>query len=89
MPMLPVQLLFQNLLYDLSQLTVALDRVDQNFIQTPQRWRAKEIVPFALINGPVSSIFDVAVFLIMGYGFGLLAEYNNGNRVAEMQFQAA
>jgi magnesium-transporting ATPase (P-type) len=65
--MIPVQILFQNLLYDLSQLTMALDRVDESFIKAPQEWRAKEIIPFALINGPVSSVFDVAVFAIMGY----------------------
>jgi len=67
LPMIPVQILFQNLLYDLSQLTMALDRVDESFIKAPQEWRAKEIIPFALINGPVSSVFDVAVFAIMGY----------------------
>jgi len=97
MPMLPVQILFQNLLYDLSQLTVALDRVDDSFIEKPQRWRAKEIIPFTLVNGPVSSIFDVAVFAIMGYAYGLIPQYNvakiagdlSGARLAEAQFQAA
>jgi Mg2+-importing ATPase len=63
----PIQILFQNLLYDLSQLTMALDRVDESFIKSPQEWRAKEIIPFALINGPVSSVFDVVLFAIAGY----------------------
>ncbi|AHI53436.1 Mg(2+) transport ATPase, P-type [Spiroplasma sabaudiense Ar-1343] len=67
--MQPVQLLFQNLLYDFSQFAVAFDKVDKKFLMTPQRWSAKDMVPFILINGPVSSIFDLATFAILGFGY--------------------
>ncbi|ATG97592.1 magnesium-translocating P-type ATPase [Mesoplasma lactucae] len=77
LPMQPVQILFQNLIYDMSQFAIAEDDVDESFIKTPQKWRAKEIVPFALVNGPVSSIFDVATFAILGYGYGLIGDYND------------
>jgi len=102
--MQPIQILFQNLLYDLSQLTMALDRVDESFIKSPQEWRAKEIVPFALVNGPVSSVFDVTVFAIMGYTSignhaiplahealapGASAEVISASNIAIQQFQAA
>lgn len=77
LPMQPVQILFQNLIYDMSQFAIAVDRVDDVFIRSPQRWRAQEIVPFALINGAISSIFDVATFAILGYGYNLIDQYNN------------
>lgn len=72
-PMSPVQLLFQNLLYDISQFTIAFDRVDKSFLLKPQRWDPKGMLPFAFINGPVSSIFDISTFAILGFGFGVFA----------------
>ncbi|WP_342260597.1 magnesium-translocating P-type ATPase [Spiroplasma endosymbiont of Notiophilus biguttatus] len=72
-PMSPVQLLFQNLLYDISQFTIAFDRVDPSFLLKPQRWNPKGMLPFAFINGPISSIFDISTFAILGFGFGVFA----------------
>lgn len=63
LPMLPVQLLIQNLLYDLSQLTVANDNVDSYLIEKPRSLDAKELVTFMFFNGPVSSVFDVIFFV--------------------------
>ncbi len=70
-PMSPIQILFQNLLYDISQFAIAFDRVDDAFLLKPQRWNAKDMLPFAFINGPISSIFDLTTFAILGIGFGV------------------
>nr|WP_253723484.1 HAD-IC family P-type ATPase [Spiroplasma citri] len=72
-PMMPIQILFQNLLYDVSQLAVAFDKVDVDFLSKPQTWTTKDILPFVFVNGPVSSIFDVLTFVVTGYYFGVLA----------------
>lgn len=80
--MSPIQTLFQNLIYDFSQLTIAVDYVDDTFLAKPQRWSAKDLVPFAIINGVVSSIFDITNYLIVGFGYHAFQEQN-----AEM-FQA-
>ncbi|AUF83772.1 magnesium-translocating P-type ATPase [Mesoplasma syrphidae] len=87
-PMEPIQLLFQNLLYDLSQFAIALDRVDDTFVAKPQRWNAKSLVPFTLINGPVSSVFDLVTFAIAGFGLGYIGDYNNANGNLEAMAQA-
>ncbi|WP_368486742.1 magnesium-translocating P-type ATPase [Spiroplasma sp. DGKH1] len=75
-PLAPIQLLFQNLLYDMSQFAVAFDKVDADFLAKPQTWTTKDIIPFVFINGPVSSIFDIITFAIMGYYFGVLLQGN-------------
>ncbi|MFU0251909.1 HAD-IC family P-type ATPase [Spiroplasma sp. Moj] len=72
-PMMPIQILFQNLLYDISQLAVAFDKVDVDFLSKPQTWTTKDILPFVFVNRPVSSIFDILTFVVMGYYFGVLA----------------
>ncbi len=72
-PLMPIQILFQNLLYDISQLAVAFDKVDVDFLSKPQTWTTKDILPFVFVNGPVSSIFDILTFVVMGYYFGVLA----------------
>ncbi|ALA98270.1 Mg(2+) transport ATPase, P-type [Spiroplasma kunkelii CR2-3x] len=72
-PMMPIQILFQNLLYDISQLAVAFDKVDVDFLSKPQTWTTKDILPFVFVNGPVSLIFDILTFVVMGYYFGVLA----------------
>ncbi|WP_374696609.1 magnesium-translocating P-type ATPase [Spiroplasma endosymbiont of Polydrusus formosus] len=72
-PMMPIQILFQNLLYDISQLAVAFDKVDVDFLSKPQTWTTKDILPFVFVNGPVSSIFDILTFVVMNCYFGVLA----------------
>lgn len=82
LPMMAIQILLQNLLYDISQLAIPWDRVDEDFIKKPQKWNAKSILPFAFWNGPLSSIFDITTFLFLGYGLHIFANYANGNDIA-------
>ncbi len=69
LPMLPLQLLVQNLLYDISQIAIPFDNVDAEFLKQPQRWRPGEIGRFMVYFGPISSIFDMATFLLMWFVF--------------------
>ena len=70
LPMLPLHLLVQNLLYDTSQIAIPFDNVDQEFLEKPQRWDAAEIGRFMVYFGPISSIFDITTFALMWYIFG-------------------
>jgi Mg2+-importing ATPase len=63
--MLPTQVLLNNFLYDLSQLTIPTDRVDPMYFQGPQRWDVGIIRRFMLGAGPVSSLFDFLTFFIL------------------------
>jgi Mg2+-importing ATPase len=74
LPMLPAQLLTQNLLYDISQVAIPFDNVDAELIERPQRWRADNIGRFMIFFGPISSIFDIATFALMWYVFGARTE---------------
>jgi Mg2+-importing ATPase len=65
LPMLPSQILLNNFLYDLSQITIPTDNVDASYIKKPQHWDLKLIRNFMLFIGPVSSIFDFLTFFIM------------------------
>jgi Mg2+-importing ATPase len=65
LPMLPLQLLVQNLMYDVSQITIAFDPVDPEDIVKPRPWDAQRIGRFMLFLGPISSLFDVATFGIL------------------------
>ena len=65
LPMLPTQILLNNFLYDLSQVTIPTDNVDASFIQKPQRWDIKLIRDFMIFIGPISSIFDFVTFFVM------------------------
>ncbi|MBB4108520.1 magnesium-translocating P-type ATPase [Pedobacter zeae] len=69
LPMLPIQLLVQNLLYDISQTSIPWDSMDENFIERPQKWDAGGISKFMLFIGPISSIFDYATFAVMWFVF--------------------
>jgi Mg2+-importing ATPase len=68
-PMLPVQILVNNLLYDFSQTGIPLDNVDQEYLEKPRRWNIKSIQKFMVYIGPISSIFDYATFFLMLYLF--------------------
>lgn len=70
LPMLPVQLLTQNLLYDLSQTTIPFDHVDREFLLRPRKWDPSGITHFMLYIGPISSIFDYVTFCVMWFVFG-------------------
>jgi P-type Mg2+ transporter len=65
LPMLPIQLLVQNLLYDVSQVSIPWDDVDQDYLKLPRKWDAGGIARFMVFIGPISSIFDVVTFLVM------------------------
>ena len=69
LPMLPVQILLNNLLYDISQSTITTDKVDEEYIERPKRWDMTFIKRFMISLGPVSSIFDFLTFFIMLYIF--------------------
>ncbi|WP_405791025.1 magnesium-translocating P-type ATPase [Streptomyces sp. NBC_00029] len=68
-PMLAIMLLVQNLVYDISQLATPWDRMDEEYLRKPRNWDAKGIGRFMVTIGPVSSIFDISMFLIMWHVF--------------------
>jgi len=70
LPMLPLQLLVQNLLYDISQIAIPFDNVDPELVQQPQRWRPQELGRFMVVFGPVSSVFDICTFALMWWVYG-------------------
>ncbi|MBB3227938.1 Mg2+-importing ATPase [Luteibacter sp. Sphag1AF] len=70
LPMLPLQILVQNLLYDLSQLSIPFDRMDDEYLRKPRKWDAGDIGRFMVWIGPVSSIFDMTTFYLMWHYFG-------------------
>jgi P-type Mg2+ transporter len=70
LPMLPLHLLIQNLCYDLSQLSIPWDRMDQEYVAKPRAWEAGDIARFMLFIGPISSIFDIATYIVMWNVFG-------------------
>jgi Mg2+-importing ATPase len=69
LPMLPIQVLANNLLYDFSQTTIPTDEVDDDWLAKPRKWTIGEIQRFILFIGPISSIFDYLTFFIMLYVF--------------------
>ena len=69
LPMLPMHLLVQNLLYDVSQIAIPFDNVDDEMLKKPQRWQPADVGRFMLFFGPISSIFDILTFCLMWYVF--------------------
>jgi Mg2+-importing ATPase len=65
LPMLPLQILLNNFLYDMSQITIPGDRVDDAYLQNPKRWQIGFIQKFMLIVGPISSIYDFLTFGVL------------------------
>jgi Mg2+-importing ATPase len=70
LPMQPLQILANNLLYDFSQTGIPMDNVDPELITKPVKWDIKNIRRFMMFIGPMSSIFDYAAFALMWYFFG-------------------
>jgi len=68
-PMLPLQLLMLNLIYDISQVVIPFDNVDKELLNKPQKLDAGELKRFMLYFGPLSSIFDIATFVVLWYVF--------------------
>ena len=69
LPMLPIQVLTNNLLYDFSQTTIPTDEVDADWLTKPRQWTISKIMRFILFIGPISSIFDYLTFFMMLYVF--------------------
>ena len=70
LPMLPLQILVLNLLYDISQLSIPFDRMDEEYVRKPRKWDASDIRRFMVWIGPTSSIFDITTFALLWYWFG-------------------
>ena len=70
LPMLPIQILLNNLLYDVSEIAIPFDRVDPEATARPVKWDVKLIELFMLVFGPVSSIFDFLTFYALLHLFG-------------------
>jgi Mg2+-importing ATPase len=70
LPMLPIQILTNNLLYDIGQTTIPTDAVDADQIEQPRPWNIKALTRFILFIGPCSSIFDYTTYIMMLYVFG-------------------
>ncbi len=69
LPMLPAQILLNNLLYDVSEVPIPLDSVDEEYLTHPRHWNMRFIQKFMLAVGPVSSLFDFLTFYIMLHVF--------------------
>jgi len=69
LPMMPIQILLNNLLYDTSQTLLTTDNVDAGYIEKPKRWDISFIRRFMVTLGPVSSLFDFATFFTMLFVF--------------------
>lgn len=76
LPMLPLQLLVQNLLYDISQIAIPFDNVDEELVKKPLKWNPGDIGRFMVFFGPISSVFDIATYGVMWFVF-------SANTVAE------
>ena len=70
LPMLPLQILVLNLLYDISQLSIPFDRMDDDYLRKPRKWDAGDIARFMVWVGPASSVFDMTTFVLLWYVFG-------------------
>lgn len=67
LPMLPLQLLVQNLFYDVSQMALPWDKMDKDFLKKPRKWEPSGIARFMIFVGPTSSIFDMTTFAILWF----------------------
>lgn len=65
LPMLPLQILFLNLIYDLSCISIPWDRMDKDYLEKPKKWTASSIGKFMVWLGPTSSVFDITTYLLM------------------------
>ena len=65
LPMLPIQIILNNFLYDMSQLSIPTDNVDEEYIKKPKPWNIESIKRFMIFIGPISSLFDFTTFFVM------------------------
>ncbi|ALV22930.1 MAG: magnesium-translocating P-type ATPase [Carnobacterium sp.] len=69
LPMLSIQLLVQNLIYDIAQLTIPWDKMDEEDLMKPAKWGTSDLLKFTFSIGPISSIFDILTFVLMWFVF--------------------
>ncbi len=74
LPLLPGQILLNNLLYDISETGIPFDAVDEADLARPHGWDMAAVLRFTLVMGPLSSLFDLATFALLLWGFGATAE---------------
>lgn len=70
LPMLPIQILIQNLIYDFTQIAIPWDNVDEEFIKKPKKWNVKSLGTFMNVMGITSSVFDLLIFLTLWFILG-------------------
>lgn len=83
-PMTPLQIVLQNLLYDLSQMATPWDAMDAEYLATPHSWDMRDTLRFVVCLGPTSSIIDITTFLISWFYFGVRTS-NDTAGVAQVQ----
>lgn len=88
LPMAPIQVLVNNLLYDFSQIGIPADRVDDEYLDKPRRWNIGGIKKFMLWLGPVSSLFDYATFLLMLYFYGCIAFKTTSDPILKAHYES-
>jgi Mg2+-importing ATPase len=89
LPMLPIQILFMNLLYDMSNMTIPTDNVDEEYTTQPRKWDIGFVRMYTIFFGPFSSVYDFLTFGIMLFVFGCAAGTSApGNHLAAL-FQSA
>ena len=69
LPLLPLQILVQNLLYDISQIAIPFDNVDEEVLNKPLNWNTPDLLRFMVTFGPLSSIFDIITLLVLWFVF--------------------
>jgi Mg2+-importing ATPase len=69
LPMLAIHLLIQNLLYDISQIGIPFDRMDEEYLEKPRKWQVNDLGRFMVFIGPISSIFDITTFCVLYFVF--------------------
>lgn len=81
LPMLPIHLIVLNLVSDLSLSMLPWDSVDEEYLKSPKQWSAKLLKQFMLVFGPLSSIFDIMMFVILFYGVSSTIGFGQGEIV--------
>ena len=84
-PMLPIQLLMLNLIYDISCITIPWDNVDEEYLKEPRKWDASSISKFMLWMGPTSSLFDIVTFILMYFFICPFVFGGQFNSLSELQ----
>jgi len=89
LPMLPIQILFMNLLYDVANMTLPTDNVDEEYTKSPKRWDIGFVRKYTLFFGPFSSLYDFLTYGIMLFIFGTSVAANLSPQSAEYMRAAA